>query len=584
MYAQQAWIEKALELGPLRVLTPLALENLIIEGLFDVTAEFFIDILSHFPAFFTPSDYSSLSEILSSPLAQSHILTLKAGVFDIEPTMYAKLLFAYGDAAVQDLARNFDQSNSVQILRHLVDLLGCDAYAGADDEVCSQCLEFWTTFTEFLVDSTFAAGDEVPFWMESAKNYIPEVIQACWTKIRMPPAEVFSSWDPAARDAFKEIRSDVTDLLQSSYTLLGLAIFDEFARLAIESLANHAWLHLEATLFCLNALSDCITDEFVVDKALSMIFGSSLFAAMMGSTTIPATCRQTAVSLITNYTAFFERRSEYLPSMLNFLFESLKMPAISNVAAKAIHASCWACRKALISELGAFLHQYEILLTWKDVEASTKEKVIGAIAAIVQAIPLEEERLYYVDNLLMFVERDIQAFMTLLREGRDEESQAYGICALRCLASMGKALQVPDEISIDLEAKTLPSSLWVQGTRTSSTQAKIVRLMEVVTKSRSNDSHVMEAACQILRTGYKESAPGPFVFPPSVTETLVLSSELATARLDYILDTAGALLTRHTSTQVGEISNAALAFLVHILRLISAMDGKHPIISMRNIT
>jgi hypothetical protein len=574
MYAHQAWVEKALELGPLRVLTPLVLDNLIGERIFEVTADFFIDILTHFPAFFTPSDYSSLSAILSSPFAQSRILALRSGVFDIEPTTYAKLLVSYGDAAVQDLASNINEPSSVQILRNLVDLLRCDAYAGAEDEVCSQCLEFWSTFTEFLVDSTFAAGDETPLWMESAKNYIPEVIRACWIKIRMPQPDEFASWDPGARDAFKEFRSDVKDLLQSSYALLGLGIFNEFIHLALESLTNHAWLHLESSLFCLNALSDSISDEQSIDEALSRIFSSSLFADMMGSTSIPAICRQTAVSLITNYTAFFERHSEYLPSVLNFLFDSLKTPAIANVAAKAIYASCWACRNALVPELGTFLHQYEILLAWSGVEASTREKVIGAIAAIVQAVPSEEERLDYLDNLLNFVERDIQAFINLLQEGRYDECQARGLCALRCLINIGKGFQLPDDSAIDLEAKESSSALWAPGTRISLAQAKIVRFMDVVTSSKSSDSQVMEAACQILRTGYKENVPGPFLFPPSITVNFVLSSTLTTARVDCILDTAGALLTRHKSTQAVEISNAALEFLIHTFRLITAMEGK----------
>lgn len=557
----------------MQVLTPLVLEGLTDEGMYDATAYFFIDMLTRFPAFFTLSDQSSLGAILSSPLVQSHILALRAGVFDSVQTTFARLLLAYGQAAVQSLAENCDQANSVQILRNLVDLLGCGANPGADEELCSQCLEFWSTFAQLLEDSTFTVGDEVPMWMGNAKKYIPDVVRECWIKIRLPQPDIFASWDRNECEAFRELRLEVQDFLQSSIALLGHGIFNDFAHLALESLTNHAWLHLEATLFCLNAFSESVSDEYSVDEALSKLFGSSLFADMTNST-IPTTCKRTAVSLITNYTAFFERHHDYLPAMLNFLFESVKTPAIANVAATAIYASCWACRKALVSKLGAFLHQHEILLTWQGVEASTKEKVIGAIAAIVQAVPAEEERLDYLDNLLYFVERDVQASLNLLEKYRYEESQARGLCALRCLVKMGKAFQVPDDVAIDLEANFDPSTLWAQGARLSLTQAKIVRLVDNVTKSGSSDSHVMEAACQILRTGYKEIAPGPFVFPPSVTEKLVLSSDLTTARLDYILSTAGALLSKHKSNQTVEISKAADAFLIHVLYLIHEMQGK----------
>lgn len=567
--------ERVLELGPIQTLTPFLLEGLTDVGVSEGAADFFMDILTRFPAFFTSRDLSSLGAILSSPIAQSHILALRAGVFDRAQTTYARLLLAYGEATIQSLATSCGQANSVQILRNLVDLVGCGANPGADEDLCSQSLEFWSTFAQFLVDSTFAAGDEVTPWMESAKKYIPDVIRECWVKICIPRPDVFASWDRTELDAFKELRLEVKDFLESSYALLGRGVFDEFAHLALESLTNHAWLNLEATLFCLNALSESVSVDESVDEALSKIFGSSLFADMTNST-IPASCRLTAISLITNYTSFCERRPNYLPAVLNFLFESVKTHEVANSATKAIYASCWACRKLLVAQLGAFLNQYRILLTWQGVEINTKEKVLGAIAAVAQAIPAEEERLNFVDNLLDFVERDVRESLNLFEEGRHEEGQTLGVSALRCLVNMGKAFQVPDDVAIDLEASIDPSALWAQGTRISLTQARIIQLLEIVRKFGSSDSHVMEAACQILRAGYKELSPGPFVFPPSVTENFVLASNIATPRLDYILSTAGALLAKHKSIQTVEMSNAADAFLIHLLDLIHKMDGKSP--------
>lgn len=543
--------------------------------MFDDTAEVLIHILLSFDTFFTPSDHLSLSAFLSSPLAKSHFLTFKGSVYGEGTNTYARLICAYGEAAAHDLARECEQLRSKQVLDTLVDLLGGDADAITDEKYYSQCLGFWSNFTEFLVESNAGAGDNVPRWMERAKAYVSRVIRACWWKVRIPQPGVCLTWGRLERDSFNEVRSDIKDFLQQSYALLGPDMFNEFVLLALEALTNHAWPHLEATLYCLNALSESISNGDSVDEPLSKIFGSSLFADLTSSTTIPpALCTQTAVSLINNYTSFFERHSDYLPSMLNFLFESVKSPMTAHVAAKAIHASCMACRKALVSQLGAFLHQYEMILTWQGVEAITKERVIGAIAAIVQAVPSEEERLDRLDNLLDFVERDVQASVNLLEEGRHEESQAHGVCALRCLVNIGKAFQVPDDVVIDLEANVQPSTLWAQGTRNSMTQEQIVRLMDIVIKSRSSDSHVMEAACKILRTGYKEVAPGPFVFPPSVTEYFVLLGTLKTARLDYMLSTAGRLLSTYKNTQTVELNHAAVFFLNHVIDLINAMEGK----------
>ena len=135
------------------------------------------------------------------------------------------------------------------------------------------------TYTEFLIDSLFAIGEEPkPPWMDSARSNVMLVIEACWAKIQMPPHKVILTWDSDERASFRSFRADVEDLLQSSYTLLGLEIFGKFAEIALHSLRNRAWLHLEATLFCLNALSSAIADEDSVDNILSQLFGSSLFA------------------------------------------------------------------------------------------------------------------------------------------------------------------------------------------------------------------------------------------------------------------------------------------------------------------
>lgn len=574
MYAHRAYIDKAIKLEPLRLLTPQALQAFSVDGLLDVAVEFFADVLTNFPAFFTADDFLSLANILSSPLAQNYLSTMKGGVFDTEAMAFARMLLAYGDAIVQDLAKNLEDPSSRQILQQLLELLKCEGYAGVEDEVCTQALEFWQTYTEFVIDSLFAAGEELAPWMDKARQYVIEVIEACWTKIRLPPSEILTStWDSEARTNFKAFRADVEDLLQSSYTLLGIDIFNRFANLALESLSNGAWLHLEATLFCINALSDCIGDEDSVDNVLSELFASSLFADMASQSSIPTKTVRTAVDVITNYTSFFEKRTEYLPPVLNLLFESLKAPMLVDIAAKAIFSTCSSCRKPLITELDAFLRQYETLLTWDGVEAITKEKVMGAIAAIIQALPSEEEKMDPLALLLRSVETDVHRCVHLLSVGKAEEAQPAGLCALRCLVSMGKGLQAPDDNVVDLDAEAPQTLVWVAG-KGGSIQAKIVQFLGTVTGLLQWDSDIMEAGCQILRTGYKENVPGPFVFPTNITANFVAASGLRTARLDYILDTAGARLIRHTLGPEDNMRDAALPFLVHLISLIRSMDGE----------
>ena len=575
MYAHRAWIDKALELDPIRPLTPLAIQALHHKDLYDVTVELFTDILTNFPAFLTADDLESLSTLLASTRARQIVSGLKGGNYDTEAMSFARLLLAYGDAAVQDLATKSEDPLLSQIVYQLLELLRCEGYAGVEDEICAQALQFWMTYTEFLIDSLFAAGDEKPAWMDCARQRVVEAVEASWVKIRIPPHELAASWDSEARASFKAFRADVQDLLQSSYTLLGVEVVEKFAQLVLQSLRNRAWLHLEATLFCLNALSGSISDEDSVDAMLSRLFGSSLLADISSTVEpIPAKTRQTAVNMITKYTAFFGRHVQYLPAMLNFLFESLKVPALANVAAKAILSSCSSCRQTLIPELGAFLQQYDVLLTWATADVYTKEKVIGGIAAIIQAIPRDEDKYAPLSTLIQFVERDFSDCINYMEASQAEGFQASGICALKCLASMGKSLQAPDDAVIDLDSDAPQPAFWTEGPG-APLQAKIVQIMETVTGLMRWNSDVVETSCQILRSGYKETTPGLFVFPPKVTVDLVLASKLDTARLDYVLDTASAMLTRHAHKPGTTVKNAASAFLIHLLGIIHMMSGKH---------
>lgn len=573
-YAHGVWTDKADELASLRQLTPHTLRLLWHEGLSEVTADCLGDILNPFSAFFTGQDLETLVGFLTSEQAQNQLSSLLAGELESEPMAIARLLLAYGDASIQDLAKSLSSPTVQLVMSELMQLLACDGYAGVNDEICSPALEFWQSYTEFLIDSLYGADDQAEPWIDSAEQYVVKVIEHCWVKVRFPPDNILAEWTSDAKVDFRAFRADVEDLLQSSYTLLGTAVFDRLANLALEALQNHAWLHLEATLFCLNALSETISDEDVVDGILSKLFGSALFANMMDSAlAIPSKAQQTAVATIINFTAFFERHTQFLPSMLTFLFTSLRTPALAAVAAKAIYSTCDTCRKNLSAEVGAFLNQYEVLLEWQGVESATKERVIGAVAAIIQAIRSDEHQISSFSRLLDFVDRDIEACQESARNSLPEQAYEKGLCALRCLINMGKSMQEPDGAAIDLEHEpssqhTSDLSLWA------STQERIVRCLNAVSTSLSRDGEVVEAICQVLRTGYKETSPGPFVFPPKITEDFVTNSSLQTPRLEYVLDTAGAMLTRHTRAKAINVDTAALTFLLHLFQLIWTMGSK----------
>ena len=575
MYAHRGWVDKGSEVQVLRPLTPLAMMALQHDQMYDAVTELFTDVLNHFPAFLTDDDFRLLSSFLSTDDARSKISRLKAGEIDEDTMPFAKLLLAYGDATVQDLARKPEDPELSQIIYQLLELLTCDGFGALEDEVCSQALEFWTTYTEFVVDSLFDdEEEEKPAWIDVARQRLEAVIEACWLKIRMPQHEVAATWDADARLSFKNFRKDVHDLLLSSYRLLGVEIFRKLAQLALQSVDNHAWLPLEATLFCLNALADSVADDGSVDNILSDILGSQLFAVMTNTEEkIPAKTRQTAVSMISSYTAFFERHTEHLLGMLNFLFESLRSPALAHVAAKALFSICSSCRKTLTSEIDAFLQQYEQIIAWDRIDLSMKEKLIGAISSIIEAMPKDEAKVLPLSRLIGTIEKDVRNCVEAINASNTEESYNIGIGALKGLGNMGKALQAPDVAVINLDTEASPSTFWLDGPG-APLQARIMQILDVLMPKMAHNSEAVEAACQIFRAGYKERTPGPFVFPLEATVDFVLSSTLNTARLDYVLDTAGICLLSRASDAENATIDAASSFLHYLLGLINWMACK----------
>ncbi|KAL9008180.1 MAG: hypothetical protein Q9173_006666 [Seirophora scorigena] len=560
-YAHGVWTDKANELACLRKLTPYSLRLLWHDDVSEVTADCLGDILSPFSAFFTTRDLDMLVGFLVSQEARYQLSWLHDGINEPEPMAIARLLLAYGDASIQDLAKNLNNSTVQLVMGELMQLLAGAGYAGAEDDICTPALEFWQSYTEFLIDSLYGEEAEVRRWINDAKQYVVQAIEKCWVKVRLPPEETWAGWNHDEKGDFKAFRAEVTDLLQSSHTLLGTSVFDRLAQLALEALQNHAWLHLEATLFCLNALAETISDQDVVDATLSRLYGSALFPQMMDeSLAVPSKTQQTAVTTIVSFAAFVERHTEFLPPMLTFLFGSLQMPKLAGVAAKAIYSTCDTCRKCLVSEVGAFLSQYEALLQWEGVQSATKEKVIGAIAAIIQAIPSIEHRVENFNKLLDFVERDVEACLESAKVGLLEEGKENGLCALRCLVEMGKSMQEADGAVIDLENESSAEDAHHSLTWALS-QERIVHCLYAVSASLGGDGEVVEACCQLLRTGYKESSPGPFVFSPKITETFVANSNIQTPRLDKILDTASAMLTRHTRTAAPPIDTSVITLL-----------------------
>lgn len=198
-----------MQLTPLRTLIPYIAQPLWDNYTFEVAADCWTELLNTFPAFFTPETLVQLVGFLTGQRAHELLSCLVKGDYDQDAVAFSRLLLAYGDVSIQDLAKQPDSPTVQSLMRLLMQLLAYEGFAGAEDDICTPAVEFWQAYTEFLIDSLYAAEDQVEPWMDSARQYVVEVVEQCWVKIRMPPEGVYAEWTSDAKGDFKVFRTDV---------------------------------------------------------------------------------------------------------------------------------------------------------------------------------------------------------------------------------------------------------------------------------------------------------------------------------------------------------------------------------------
>lgn len=577
-YSHKAYIDAAIVLAPLKSLLKPAIACLAEEDLYEVTAELFTEVLSNYSKFMSEDELQMLFSLLSSSWSQERFSRLLNGDFNFYALQFGNLLIGFGDAIISDLARKTDDVALQRFLIGLNDLLACKGYAVEEDKMFILALEFWTTYVEFAIDSLYDGGGEDKSWISTARMHTVQAIQKCWRKIQFPPAEVWDDWDSVDQTNFHEGRRDVADMLQSSYTLIGSELLSMFASLVLQSLDGSRWAELEASLYCLGTLSDCISDEENDEGSewntiVGTILASQLFNALTDPTnSIPTRVRQTAVVFIGEFASHFERHPQYLSATLTFLFKAMETPALARKASQSVCSVCSKCRLLLAPELGAFMQHCADLSQTTVLDPMVKEKLVGSIAPIIQALPTEEAKIGPVKQLLQFVDQDVNACMNAANQSDEQEANATGASALRCLLSIAKGLQVPSDVPVDLEQETPTSSVWIDGAG-GPVQNHIMMLIQSVMDALKNSSEVIDVVCHIFRAGFAEREPGPFVFSPALVTQFLLQGDLRTPRPDLFIGTACSFINSfRQGRRIDNEASALLSWVVGILQASTDVD------------
>ncbi|OCK81775.1 hypothetical protein K432DRAFT_7196 [Lepidopterella palustris CBS 459.81] len=571
-YAQQEFKDSPENLAHIQSVVELALSCLQLHV--DDAIEVFSDILEDYPKFFTPRHQEQIWAEIMSPWGVEIFKN-----FDDETLTLARLVIAYAQLLLNSgrLYKDTEDSQCQQVLGVLHEMLKYPGYVGENDDVAPIVADFWSSYITTVDDEFFQymEGDAKPAWIDDARAHTLLVIADLWPKLRFPPAEITKEWDDEAKKTFKVFRADARDLIQAAYEQTHGMLLDQFVMHTMGALGQNDWLEVEAALYCLNSIAECLSAES--DERLKGLFSSTLFDQLAASSDIPPMTSRTAVEMVGCYNGFFLRNEHYLAPVLRFLFNTLAQPALCNSAAKSFAELCSSCRKSLTGELEAFFDMYRQFLGYGTAERFTKSKVLEGIAAIVEAIRDEGQKCATLQRLLQFVGQDAERAVLLAHEGRAlEEGLVLALTALDCLASMGKAFQAPDDTVIDLERDQLNEGLsryWCSGPG-NVVQKQIVDFIKILTDVFGTDSEIIEEACHVLRSGYKEILPGPFVLTPEATIDFIVHTNLNTPRLPYVLETACIFLASRKKDTSFSFNLEAQRLLRHIVQLMRQLG--HP--------
>jgi hypothetical protein len=265
---------------------------------------------------------------------------------------------------------------------------------------------------------------------------------------------------------------------------------------------------------------------------------------------------------------------EYLPSALTFLFKALEVPSGAVAAAKSIYSLCSSCRQALTSEVPAFLEQYSKLAQTTSLDGIVTERVLEAIACIVQAIPSEEAKLSPLKQLLQFVHADADSCTRLATAGDLENAELTGLKSLNCLRCIAKSLQTPHDVPVDLDAEPSKSTFWTTG-RGAVIQEEALTLIRQPIQAMPLSGQIIEAACGVLRAGLAESDAGPFVFPPNIIVDFILHATFKSPRIGAVMSTACAFISSKSQSADEKAEQNLRTLLAWVSSLLQTLDGKY---------
>jgi hypothetical protein len=493
------------------------------------------------PDYLIKAGQEPLNTLLTCQQAELYTVQLLQGSFEAEAIRFA--IFVASLLDLHDLSS--PESYEDETLRIVLAILRSLLYTPGTvvvDEVCHAVVDAFNQIVDGWSDWVGTDGAD-----QSLRPLINEVCMQYTVKIQYPAQgsdDASDSWESQDRAKFQDFRNDVEDILLASYACIGPDLLQSLAAPLKSSDPSTSWEDFEAHLYCLSTLSDVINNNTAdFGHHVIGVFTSQKWNLLVNNVnTVPDVARQGAIQFISRNTFILQHHKEHLLPCINFLFASLHLPGSVTPASRAISALCHKQRSMLVEALPQFINSLSSLA---DVPSEDRHRLFGAVAAIIQATPTEDSKVAPLVRIFTLTSQYTEAAFGV----SFEESLDSSVDLLQTLAAIGKGLRAPAEESINLDAE--PSiedeKFWIEGDG-KHVQQLLKNVVDQVLANMPGEPLLIEATCDILKSGYTETHPNPFKFDAGYSASFLADNiELDTPRIGHLIDTASSLLASHVS-------------------------------------
>ncbi|VEU23152.1 DEKNAAC104075 [Brettanomyces naardenensis] len=455
---------------------------------------------------------------------------------------FARLTILFLEPDITSLAVKLADDSNDDKFDFLLRLTNFPGTPIVEESISNEFIDFWMQFADCFIEdddrlSTMTKGDKLQNLHSKSRAFFIKVSQIYWSKIHIPQElEGF-------HDEFRIYRRDVGDLFESIFPIVKFPLYNNLIDNVLTSLNGTVSLSdIEASLYLINAIGSDFTENNIQSDALESVgkILDSDYLQLVTKQMIPNRFQHlvyTTVRFVSTIDWFYksEKGLQYLPSMLNFLFDTMSMSAYQLISSKAISDICDNCRSSLQGLLPEFKTIIEQMVNDYTVEPLTRERVMNSYASIIQGVKDPSTQGAYLEEVVRLLGKlsfeviettDIINSTAASATDGTIRTVDYLTSLLSSLSSLGKGMQLPDsadEIYQPSEIEAV-NQYWQQDPLKIHSQIlEIINNFSMGNPGLADNLGVTEEIVHIFKSGLTETVGGPFVFNQAVIVQFIVA-------------------------------------------------------------